>query len=594
MAKVEPKRNVYVGHRYVPKIFGEWDNKNEYEGLSIVTHEGNSYTSKKRVPVGIDILNEEYWVVTGNYNAQVEYYRDEVRKLSKDVESNSGNISSNLDKIIANENSIQDNRDSIVQANNDITTNKNDITSLDQRLESVEDLTDPTIDRKVVNVPTDFPDLQTALDYGLKLKQGIKLEIMIESGFKPKKGVSIEDQDASHITISSVDDIVSVDNSYTGHFIYVYKGKAPLLNCLIDSRDLGGDGLRVMFSSSAVVNSQCGVINAGGGGVYCRTSTITAPYSIFTGSNDRGAWITRASNVSFAQADFSGTKQGAVSVYISRASIADFSDAKINDSNATDWAIYVVRSKANFINAQFNNSSGGGLIATSNSQVVASEISARNARKTAVYANRSSDINLGTNSDLSHAGVSGLQVVNNSKVNAIGLNVSNAGERPLLVEAGSHVNITDGNGRVSKGNGVLISGSVANIPGFVVSSANGVGLEVNSGSNVNFENGFIQGVTGFGMDISHGSNVNARNALIEKTIALANKPESGTGVRVSYGSTLNLVTARVRNNELNDVNTRYGSTVSGNGLTTTNGKPELSDTNVTAFNTPSGRGIFYV
>ena len=594
MAKVEPKRNVYVGHRYVPKIFGEWDNKNEYEGLSIVTHEGNSYTSKKRVPVGIDILNEEYWVVTGNYNAQVEYYRDEVRKLSKDVESNSGNISSNLDKIIANENSIQDNRDSIVQANNDITTNKNDITSLDQRLESVEDLTDPTIDRKVVNVPTDFSDLQTALDYGLKLKQGIKLEIMIESGFKPKKGVSIEDQDASHITISSVDDIVSVDNSYTGHFIYVYKGKAPLLNCLIDSRDLGGDGLRVMFSSSAVVNSQCGVINAGGGGVYCRTSTITAPYSIFTGSNDRGAWITRASNVSFAQADFSGTKQGAVSVYISRASIADFSDAKINDSNATDWAIYVVRSKANFINAQFNNSSGGGLIATSNSQVVASEISARNARKTTIYVNRSSEVQLGDNSDLSYSGNVGLHVVNNSRANAIGLNVSNSTNNPLIVESGSSVNITDCNARVAKGDGVIISGSSANLPSLVLSTVTGTGLKVTSGSSVNFENGFIQGTHGFGIDISHGSTVNARNALIEVTKSVTGVAESGTGVRVSYGSTLNLVTARVRNNDLNDVNVRYGSTISANGLTTSNGSPEVSDTNVSSFNSPSGRGIMYV
>ena len=587
MSRVEPKRNVYVGHRYVPKIFGEWDKQNQYEGLSIVTHQGNSYTSKKRVPVGIDILNEEYWVVTGNYNAQIEDYRQEVRRLSTDVGNNSTTLIEHDTKIKSNTTNIATNTADIKKA-------ETNIDSIDQRVSTVENLTDPNIDKIDLSVPSDFNDLQSAVDYSLKLKQGIKVEITMESGFKPSKGIYVEDQDASFITISSIDDIVSVDTDYTGHFIHVYKGKAPVLNTLIDSRDMGGDGLRVMFSSSAVVNSQCGVINAGGGGVYCRTSTITAPYSKFTGANDRAAWITRASNVSFAQADFSGVKQGAVGIYISRASIGDFSDVTINDCKVTDWAIYVVRSKANFINARLNNSTGGGILATSNSQVVASEISARNSGKTAVYANRSSDINLGTNSDLSHAGVSGLQVVNNSRANAIGLNVSNAGERPLSVEAGSHVNITDGNGRVSKGNGVLISGSVANIPGFVVSSANGVGLEVNSGSTVNFENGFIQGVTGFGMDISHGSNVNARNALIEKTIALANTPESGTGVRVSYGSTLNLVTARVRNNELNDVNTRYGSTVSGNGLTTTNGKPEVSDTNVTAFNTPSGRGIFYV
>lgn len=85
MSKVEPPRNRYVGHRYVPKIFGEWDKRNSYEGLSIVTHQGTSYTSKQHVPVGVDILNETYWVVTGNYNVQVEEYRKDVRSLQETV-----------------------------------------------------------------------------------------------------------------------------------------------------------------------------------------------------------------------------------------------------------------------------------------------------------------------------------------------------------------------------------------------------------------------------------------------------------------------------------------------------------------------------
>src|SRR5699024_8134174 len=83
----EPIRNKYVGHRYVPLILGEWDKKISYEGLSIVTYQGNSYTSKKRVPVGIDISNEEFWVVTGNYNAQVEEYRQEVKRMGDYVDT---------------------------------------------------------------------------------------------------------------------------------------------------------------------------------------------------------------------------------------------------------------------------------------------------------------------------------------------------------------------------------------------------------------------------------------------------------------------------------------------------------------------------
>ena len=64
---------------------GEWDESKEYDRLSVVLYEGNSYTSVKSVPVGIDILNEEFWVVTGNYDAQVDGYRQNVRDLEHKV-----------------------------------------------------------------------------------------------------------------------------------------------------------------------------------------------------------------------------------------------------------------------------------------------------------------------------------------------------------------------------------------------------------------------------------------------------------------------------------------------------------------------------
>lgn len=82
---MEENRNIYVGHRYVPKIMGAWNKDEIYEGLSIVTHEGNSWTSKKRVPIGIDISNEEYWSITGNYNAQIDYYREDVKDVKEQL-----------------------------------------------------------------------------------------------------------------------------------------------------------------------------------------------------------------------------------------------------------------------------------------------------------------------------------------------------------------------------------------------------------------------------------------------------------------------------------------------------------------------------
>lgn len=67
----------YVGARYVPKIMGEWNKALQYEALSVVTYMGNSFTSKVPVPANVEINNTDYWVNTGNYNAQVEEYRKE-------------------------------------------------------------------------------------------------------------------------------------------------------------------------------------------------------------------------------------------------------------------------------------------------------------------------------------------------------------------------------------------------------------------------------------------------------------------------------------------------------------------------------------
>lgn len=81
----------YIGARYVP-IFGrkdeesiEWDNTAPYEPLTIVLYQGNSFTSRQYVPVGVDINNTEFWANTGNYNAQVEQYRRDVNSLRDEV-----------------------------------------------------------------------------------------------------------------------------------------------------------------------------------------------------------------------------------------------------------------------------------------------------------------------------------------------------------------------------------------------------------------------------------------------------------------------------------------------------------------------------
>ena len=89
-------QNVYVGYRYVPKIMGDWDSTQIYEPLSIVQYQGNSFTSRQYVPSGVELTNEEYWASTGNYNAQIEQYRQEVINVTSEVKTGLENVNNEV------------------------------------------------------------------------------------------------------------------------------------------------------------------------------------------------------------------------------------------------------------------------------------------------------------------------------------------------------------------------------------------------------------------------------------------------------------------------------------------------------------------
>lgn len=76
----------YIGARYVPKFANpiEWSDGRTFEAMEIVTYLNNSYTSKKPVPstIGNPASNPEYWVATGNFNAQLEECVEKVDAIS--------------------------------------------------------------------------------------------------------------------------------------------------------------------------------------------------------------------------------------------------------------------------------------------------------------------------------------------------------------------------------------------------------------------------------------------------------------------------------------------------------------------------------
>ena len=114
----------YVGARYVPVFANplEWSNTREYEPLTIVIHNGNSYTSMQSVPTGIDIANTNYWAITGNFNAQVEAYRQEVSQWSGKID-NANTIASNA--VTTANNAVTTANNAVTTANNAVTTANN-------------------------------------------------------------------------------------------------------------------------------------------------------------------------------------------------------------------------------------------------------------------------------------------------------------------------------------------------------------------------------------------------------------------------------------------------------------------------------------
>lgn len=81
----------YIGNRIVPHHDGVWDKAKEYEPLTIVYEEstGDSYMSRKPVPAGTLLSQEEYWAMCSRFSEQMALYRqntaEEVEQFRKDT-----------------------------------------------------------------------------------------------------------------------------------------------------------------------------------------------------------------------------------------------------------------------------------------------------------------------------------------------------------------------------------------------------------------------------------------------------------------------------------------------------------------------------
>ena len=136
----------YVGARYVPKFYdyngsSNWRSGTEYEALTIVTLNGNSYTSKIPVPssVGSPDQNPDYWVATGLYNQQVEAYRqltlavaDRVTDVEGDVTTLEGTVESQGTRLTTAEGDIDNLETATSGLDTRLTTAEGDIDAIEQ------------------------------------------------------------------------------------------------------------------------------------------------------------------------------------------------------------------------------------------------------------------------------------------------------------------------------------------------------------------------------------------------------------------------------------------------------------------------------
>src|SRR5699024_1922638 len=498
----EPRRNVYVGHRYVPMIMGQWDKSIAYEGLSIVQHEGNSYTSKKHVPIGIDILNEEFWAVTGNYNLQVEQYRQEVIKLLEDMDLLELDLDKKVDQTVFN-NKVSE-LNTLISRKADQSTmttelnKKADKKEMNEALNNKPDLITQSVD---YYIPDDYDTLSRAIsDICNKHSNGVSVNIIIRSGHRPKLRAYIEGAVLPNVKLQSEDDIVKIGDNLEDHqnLITLKHVQGFQLDCLIDMEGQANHGLYLQGLSNARINSGCGVINAGGDGLHVRHgSTALAQFSNFTGAgknitgNEERAGISAwGGRVNAHGADVSGSAHhGARAAY---SGVLDF------ERGTADNCGY------------------HGIRASNSGTVSCPGASAKNCNIHGIYALYTSYINA------DRTNVTGCKSVG---YNAIGGSIIHANkgvadECNVGVRAGraSTINFLEGSAFNCIERGIVAEhSSTVEARNSTIRGEQLKGVVVIENSTVNVQNTLIYGSRMIGVEVSGASNVNGAVSIIRNT-----------------------------------------------------------------------------
>ena len=124
----------YVGKRVVPKHCGAWTKNKEYEMLSIVLDEasGESYISRRVVPVGTLLTDEYYWSICSLFSQQIADMGEEFEERQNQITQNNANT-------LAAIRQDNDATEQAIKADNDATEQavKDDNTATKQHVDEV-------------------------------------------------------------------------------------------------------------------------------------------------------------------------------------------------------------------------------------------------------------------------------------------------------------------------------------------------------------------------------------------------------------------------------------------------------------------------
>ena len=580
----EPRRNVYVGHRYVPLIMGQWDKSIAYEGLSIVQHEGNSYTSRKHVPIGVDILNEEFWAVTGNYNVQVEQYRQEVIKLLEDVDLLELDLSKKVDQTVFNSKVSELN--TLISRKADQSTmttelnKKADKTEMKEALNTKPDLIEKTT---VYMIPDDYPTLNHAIqDLYHKHTMGTKIELRIKSGHRPILRVYMKDAFLPNVVLTSEDDLVKIgDDLESGrNLIELTNVTGFTLGCLIDMEGKGDHGLNVQGGSTIRIETGCGVINAGGDGLHVRHgSRAYAQFTRFTGAG-KGA--------------SGGVERAGISAWggTVNAHGADVSGSAHHGARSAHGGVLDID------NGKANNCGFHGIRSAQGGRVTCGDAEAKNCGIHGIYALNNSIINA------DRTNVTGAKSVGYNAVGAsiIHANEGIADECGVGVRAGraSTINFLGGSALNCKDAGIIAEhSSTVQARNCTIQGKQLRGVHVIENSNCNIQNSLIYGSRIYGLHVNQASTVNANVTIIRNT-----QPDNHNshGVVCESLSRVSLSSSQVWNNGGDDLRVDSGGQINARQCLTSSGvrqgednikTPQVEDINLSAFNTINRAGIIF-